>query len=378
MGALTERPRSDFSRSAPYWLRRIGVESWLLVGIVLAIAIVLSALTAVSGLVTPLVVAVILGLLAEPIVEWLRGHRVPGNAAAVLTLLLILAFGVVVAFVVISAIVDQSGDIARQLSRGWVAIEDWWQGLDMNADDVAWTRTVLEDGLPALGQGLAGIVGGVFSSATAFFVGLFFGVFVLFYMLRDGLLVRRWLARHIGVDAAVGDAILADAAAALRAYFRGTAMVAALTALIVAVPLVLLDVPLLVPILLVYFLSSFVPYVGAFVGGAFAVIIAFGSGGPETAFLVLAAVIVSNGSIQTALNSWLIGSSLRLHPLVILLVTSVAGVAGGFVSMVLAAPLTAITVSTVRRLRDAGVFEEEQIARSTGEEQEAGRLLSDA
>jgi predicted PurR-regulated permease PerM len=354
------RSRSDFARSSPYWMRRLGVASWLLLGMLLTVSVLVSAVVAVRGLVIPLVVAIILGLLCEPIVDALTRLRLPRTVAAILTLLLIIAVGVGVLTVVILGIVDQSGEIGRQLSNGWRAIQDWWTGLELSPGDVTWGQTTLEDNLPSIGQGLAGFVGTVFSSAAAFFVGVFFGVFVLYFMLKDGRTLRGWLGGHMGVEPDVGSAILTDAARSLRAYFKGTALVAAITALIVMVPLVVMDVPLVGAILLLYFFSSFIPYVGAFLAGAFAVIIAFGSGGVETAVVILIAVIISNCSIQTALNSWLVGASLRLHPLVILLATSVAGAVGGVIAMTLAAPLTAIAVDTVRRLRGAGMFEEDE------------------
>jgi predicted PurR-regulated permease PerM len=51
-----------------------------------------------------------------------------------------------------------------------------------------------------------------------------------------------------------------------------------------------------------------------------------------------------------------LGSSLRLHPLVVFLVTIAAGLLGGLLAMVLAVPLTAVVVQTMTRLREEGVL----------------------
>lgn len=353
------RTRHEFARYSPYWVRRLGVTSWLFVGMVLAVVVLATAVAAVRGLLIPFAVAIILGLLCEPVVDLLTRLRIPRTAAAILTLVLIIAVGIGVLYLVIRGLVDQSGEISRQLANGWKAIQDWWAELDHSRSDIVWVRTALERGLPSMADGLTGAAGTVFSGVTAFVIGALFGIFTLFFMLRDGRVLREWLSGHLGVEPSVGSAILGDAAASLRAYFRGTALSAAITSLIVLVPLVVLDVPLVGAIMLLYFFASFIPYVGAILAGAFAVIVAFGSGGFETALIILIAVIVSNGSVQTVLNSWLVGSSLHLHPLVILLATSVAGAVGGVAAMALAAPLTAITVDTVRRLRAAGLFAED-------------------
>jgi predicted PurR-regulated permease PerM len=101
-----------------------------------------------------------------------------------------------------------------------------------------------------------------------------------------------------------------------------------------------------------YFFTSFIPYLGAFVAGAFAVIIALGSGGAETALIVLIAVIISNGGIQTAINNWALGTSLNLHPLAVLLATTVGGAVAGVIGMILAAPALALAVQVTKRLRE--------------------------
>jgi predicted PurR-regulated permease PerM len=153
--------------------------------------------------------------------------------------------------------------------------------------------------------------------------------------------------------------LLADSEHSIRAYFRGTAITALATSLVVVIPMFLLGIgPLVVPVWLVYFFSSFIPYLGAWIGGAFAVIIALGTGGVEAAVIVLIAVLVSNGMIQSVVNSWAVGGELELHPLVIFLVTIAAGTVGGVLLMILAAPLTAIVLRTVQRLQKAGAFDD--------------------
>ena len=79
--------------------------------------------------------------------------------------------------------------------------------------------------------------------------------------------------------------------------------------------------------------------------------------GPSQRWLInLVAVIISNGALQSAVNTWLLGSTLRLHPLVVFLVTIAAGVLGGLLAMVLAVPLTAVVVQTKTRLQAEGVI----------------------
>lgn len=63
------------------------------------------------------------------------------------------------------------------------------------------------------------------------------------------------------------------------------------------------------------------------------------------------AVLVSNGTLQNVVTSWAVGATLNLHPLVILVATALGGSVAGILGMILAAPLTAIILHAIQRLR---------------------------
>ncbi len=350
--------KGDFARSAPYWLRRAGVVSWLFLGVVLAATIIFSVFSTLSGITIPLLVAVVVGIVFRPVVDMLERWRVSRTIGTVLTLLLILLGATILIMILVRGIVEQGPEIAKQLEVGWDSLRVWLLQLPIEVGTSESVRATAAQILPALGQGIIGLLGSTFSSVTAFLVGLYFGLFILFFILRDGPVLEAWLARQLSLNPEIGTGIVSDISRSVRLYFQGTAITAASTAIVVAIPLIVLKVPLVGSILILYFFTSFIPYLGAWIAGAFAVIIAFGSGGAEIAFIILVAVIISNGALQGAVNSWALGSSLKLHPLVVFLVTIAAGVVGGALAMILAVPLTAVVVQTVTRLRAEGVFSE--------------------
>jgi predicted PurR-regulated permease PerM len=150
--------------------------------------------------------------------------------------------------------------------------------------------------------------------------------------------------------AATGDVIRS-----LRGYFRGVTIIAAFNAIVVGTASLLLGVPLAGTIALVTFICAYVPYLGAFVAGAFAVLIALGAGGTTTALIMLVVVILANGLLQNVVQPFAMGSSLGLNPLVVLVVTIGAGCVLGMIGLVLAAPLTSAAVhiaGDLRRARD--------------------------
>lgn len=176
---------------------------------------------------------------------------------------------------------------------------------------------------------------------------MFFALFFLFFALRDADRFPHFLARLTHFDAAEVDEVISLSRSAIRGYFRGTAITAILTAPIFMIPLLILGVPLAVPIFVLYFLLSFIPFLGAWITGAFVVLVALGSNGPTAALILATTFVISNGSIQSAVSSWALGSSLDLHPMAVLLATMIGGTVAGLLGMVLGAPVLAAVVKSV-------------------------------
>jgi predicted PurR-regulated permease PerM len=198
-------------------------------------------------------------------------------------------------------------------------------------------------------------VGGL-ASAASFFVGGFLALNILFFLMKDAHTISEWMrARVSGV---VATTLLSDSARSLRAYFRGKTVVGAASALTVYAGALVLSVPLAATIGLVTFFTSYIPYLGALIAGAFALLLALGEGGIPLALGMLALVVLANAVIENLVTPLAVGSSLQLHPLVILVVTILGGIVAGFVGIILAAPMTAIGVQVVARLRAAGAFED--------------------
>ena len=343
----------NFAQSAPVWLRSIGVQSWLFIGVVLAVIVILSFMSVLNQIVTSITVSVLIAILARPLVDWLERHKIPRPLGAIITILLILIGLTGLIVITVQGVLTQGPEIASQFQAGWSNLQLRFSefNIQLPAIDVALPK--IRETLPVIFAGVFGFVGSTVSSVLEFVVGLYFIIFILFFLLSDMDQIEKWIARQINRDHEVGASIVQDAGRTVRDYFRGTALTALITSVVVAIPLVVLKVPLIGSILVLYFVTSFIPYLGAWVAGAFAVLIALGSGGVMAAWIVLTAVIISNGAIQSAVSSWALGSMLKLHPLLIFLVTIIAGMVGGVLLMILAVPMTALVIQVAVRLSHA-------------------------
>ena len=355
---MSEQHSENFSQSAPVWLRRVGVQSWLFFGVVLAASVIFSLMSALNQIVSSLIISLLLAIISRPLVDWLERHKVTRSLGAILTLVLILLGLIGLVVIMAKGVIQQGPEIAVQMQAGWLSLQVGLSDFNVQIPSVDVVITTIRDTLPAIFAGVFGFVGSTVSTLLEVFVGLYFSIFILFFLLRDIVQIEAWIARSISREPEVGTSIVQDAGRTVRIYFRGTALTAMITSLVVAIPLIVLKIPLVGSILILYFVTSFIPYLGAWIAGAFAVLIALGAGGIPAAWIILTAVIISNGAIQSAVSSWALGSMLKLHPLLIFLVTIIAGVVGGILLMILAVPLTAITIQIVNRLRQVRMVKE--------------------
>ena len=136
----------------------------------------------------------------------------------------------------------------------------------------------------------------------------------------------------------------------LRRYFLGVTIVATFNAVVVGIGAYLLDVPLAGTIAVVTFVTAYVPFIGAFVSGAFAVILALASEGTTTALIMLVIVILANGLLQNIVQPIAFGATLDLNPLAVLIVTIGFGCLFGMIGLILGAPLTSAALHISREL----------------------------
>ena len=139
----------------------------------------------------------------------------------------------------------------------------------------------------------------------------------------------------------------------LRGYFVGVTIVATFNGLVVGIGALILGVPLAGTIAIVTVVTAYIPYIGAFVAGAFAVVVALGANGTTTAVIMLVIVILANGLLQNIVQPFAMGSALDLHPLVVLVATIASGCIFGIIGLILAAPLLSAAVHITRDLARA-------------------------
>ena len=330
----------------PQRLVRWGVSSWLILGIAAVSVVIYLGLSQLTSLLIPLVVAVVIGMLFSPVVDRLTRAGLAPFVAASLVLIGLVAITALSIFLAVKGIYDQRDLIVEQFSRGWGMIQVGLGERGISLDNIDQAFQTVNAGISS---GASGAIQAGLSSVFAFTLGLLIGLFLLFYVLKDWHVIRDWVARHMGlIPADVGAGIINDATRSIRSYFAGLAITAAPVAFLIGVAMLILDIPLAFTVMLVTFVTSFIPYLGAIVSGAFAVLVALGAAGVREAIIILVVVIVAQNVLQTLMLTKITSDKLAIHPIVNLGSTIIGATLAGVVGATLSAPAVATMILVSR------------------------------
>jgi putative heme transporter len=333
--------------SAPAWLRDLGFMSWLLVGVTALLVAAVWLLSLLHTIVTPVVTATIVAAVLSPLVARL-GRRLPRGAAAAIVFvgLIVAAIGLVV--LVLGGITNQAERLEGSLQGATQKIQGWLQDIGVDADKAESAKDDASSAVSGAFRALIDGAAGGLEALASLAVFLSFTALSLFFLLKDGPMIRSWAERHMGVPVSVGRVITGRTLQALRGYFVGVTAVAVFNAVVIGLGALVLGVSNAGSIAVVNFVAAYIPYLGAWSAGAFTVLIALGSEGPEIALVMAVIVLLANGALQQMIQPIAFGAALGIHPLAVLIVTIAGGALFGTLGLVLAAPLTsaALHIST--------------------------------
>lgn len=185
------------------------------------------------------------------------------------------------------------------------------------------------------------------SKAGGFIVNFVLGVVVAFYCLKDKemILFKTKDISDLFIPKKANSfikIILSDIDAVFSGYIRGQLTDAFIMAILISVALSLIGIDFSVLIGVVSGFTNIIPYIGAFVGLALAVIVGLLSGTPIKALIALVVILILQQVDGAVISPKVLGDQVDLHPVLILLALSIGGSLFGLVGMILAVPVTAI------------------------------------
>jgi len=336
------RARTD--EPVPRSLRLAAAIAWRVLVVAAAVALVALIVARLRVIVVPVAVAVLLSTFLVPPARWLRERGLPAAAAALAVLIAALALvgGTIAALVPLVA--DEWSELDVSVEAGVDEATAWL------TDEFGLSERRIEDWKSSAVEQLRGqssrIAGGVFGGAylaLELVAGLVLMLVTLFFLLKDGERLWRWLVslfpRHVRGDVeAIGERGWETAGG----YIRGITLVALVDAVFIGLAIWLIGVPLVLPLAALTFVGGFFPIIGAFVAGFAAAMVALVFEGWLAALLVVGATVLVQQLEGNVLQPVIVGNSVRLHPLAIVFAVTAGGIVWGIAGAFLAVPLVAV------------------------------------
>jgi predicted PurR-regulated permease PerM len=187
--------------------------------------------------------------------------------------------------------------------------------------------------------------------AVEFVTGLVLTFFLTLFLLIDGDRMWAWLIRLLPRRAQPATNGAGHAAfRVLSGWITGTAIIAVIHGVVIGVTLWLLGTPLVLVLAFLVFVGSFIPIVGAFVFGGFAVLVTLVTQGLVPAVILLGVLVVENLLEGHVYQPLIMGLTVRLHPVAILLGIAVGGLLAGIMGAIIAIPLIGALHAAIKYL----------------------------
>jgi predicted PurR-regulated permease PerM len=346
-------PEPPPRRGVPRSLVTASELGWRFLAVAGAIVVLAYALWYVRLVALPAFIALLLSTILVPPARVLRRHGVGRGPSTAIVFFGGLAAAAGLAAVVVPPFVDELGTLtdtitggAQKLGRAIAA------PFGLSHAEVERAITGVSNKLHASSGDLASgvltgavIVGQVVADVLLTLV-------LLFFFVKDGPQLWAWAVRLLPeAQRPRVDHAGRTSWSVLGAYVRGQALVATVDAVFIGIGLAIIGLPLVLPLVVLIFVSAFVPIVGAFTAGAAAVLIALVSKGVGAALAVLAINVAVQQLEGNVLYPMIMRRTIELHPVATLLVVGAGGVLAGIIGALVAVPIAAVVATVLPILR---------------------------
>jgi predicted PurR-regulated permease PerM len=377
-------PSRELRNSTWWWIRAAAVLVTIFVAVQL-LGLVQSVLGAILTVVLYVLFGAVIAFIAGPVVGVLEERlRLPRTVAILTTLLAGLGVVVLIGYLIATPIVDEASQLSKQGPALIKQINDLLNsarsqlaahGIQLSGNTVS--TTIASD----VSGRVAGVLLNVVYSTVTILLDILVTLVVAFWMLKDGEQLRGGVVNLLpGRIRPEANFALDAFAVVVGGYVRAQLIMAVIVGTLAGVGCVLIGVPF--PVVVAIAAGSFelIPLVGPFIGGAVAILLAL-TKSPATAvfaFLLFVAIHIIEGYF---LAPRIQARFVRLHPLVTLLALFTGIETGGFLGAFVAVPLASLGAVFIRaavgdaRTRHPEVFREQRLEQPA--ERRRRRLLSE-
>ena len=350
----------DAAHELPLGVRVAAAWSWRLIVIGVAAAALLWLIVQVRIIVIPVVIAILFTALLHPIVAFFERRGWPRSLGVVTALITFLTAVTALIVLIVTQLRHGLGDVTERSTEAWSDFLHWLEtAFGVSPEQI---NGFIDQVMRTIDEHQGEILTGALAITTTtgqVITGSLLTLFSLIFLLIDGKRIWYWVLGFLPSRAhAPADAAGVAGWASVGQYVRVQIFVAFVDAVGIGVGAAILQVPLAVPIAILVFLGSFIPFLGAIATGALAVFIALVYNGPVNALLMLAVVILVQQIESHVLQPLIMGTAVKVHPLGVVLAVSagalLAGIPGALFAVPIAASASAMVNALVERRWESG------------------------
>jgi predicted PurR-regulated permease PerM len=330
---------------------RVGIVAWSGIGVVVLAYLLLRLMVYVNPIVPPLLIAVAVVYLLNPVVSALERRGLPRVAGAGIVYILFLCIvALVVSLLVpvvtrqVTAVIDHFPDY---LADGQAAVRRLAARFGQEPNfrlDAEQVREWLSAGENR--QAVTRYLTGLRSFTNSLISGLIvivLGPVMAFYLLVDLPRLKRGSMALIPPARREEITTLMDRIGqAVGGFFRGQLLVALFVGVASSIGLWAIGLPFWLLVGMVAGVFNLVPLVGPFIGGGLAVIIALIDGQPLKALWAAIVLLIVQQIDNHLISPNVMGRTVQLHPVVVMLGLLVGASFAGLFGMLVIVPLIAV------------------------------------
>lgn len=298
----------------------------------------------IMAVMTPLLLGLLFSYLLNPIVKFIEAHLPKGkrestrhNLAVAITMLALAAIATLLIYLALSTLVqqidrirfDDLGAIMEQLSGQY---QDFFDLLEGQLDKMGFSM-----------DAISGRVAKMLSATPEMLTtGLFTIIFTVYFLIDSKNIGAYWKRafRILLNDKAQATCrmLVDDAQRVFSGYIRGQAVDALVVGVTLSILLTIVGVPYGAVIGVLTGLGNLIPYVTGFVGYGSLILACFATSDLNS--LIVGAICIAIVLLidSNVINPRLLGSAIKVHPLLVIASLIAGGAVGGILGMLVAVP----------------------------------------
>src|SRR5438876_2923307 len=319
--------------------------AWRIVWLVFLLMIVWLILRALQPVILLFALVFLLAMVLNPIVVWLKRHRIPRFVSVIVLILALIAVTTTIVLFAIPPLTRQTQELVR-------SAPSVWQGIRTRIESLTKSYPAVREALPRTDEiagkagAAAGTVGNILLRSTIGLVGgvasIVLAILLLVFVLGNPRpLVAAYLALAPDRYREQAHRTLARLMRQMTAWARGVAINGVITGLSIGVLLWLIGVQPALIFGVFAFLGEFLPTVGAFLVSIPILLVALSMGATKF-WLALGVIVIVYQVELNVLVPGVLGKEMRLHPVNILFFTLATAELFGVLGVFLAVPAAAL------------------------------------